>query len=73
MPVPKRKLSRRRRDQRSANKHIVPKPFNICSTEDCQVAILPHRACYACGMYKGIKVIEGKAKIKVKEKPANQA
>lgn len=62
MPVPKRKLSRKRRDQRSANKHIVPLSHKICPTNDCGAAIFSHRACYKCGKYKGEQIIPIKMK-----------
>lgn len=60
MPVPKRKLSRRRRDMRSANKHIVPKVFAMCPQENCSSPIMPHKVCDKCGFYKGISVVSKK-------------
>lgn len=63
MPVPKRKLSRKRRDQRSANKHLVPQGFQICTTPGCEKAIMRHRACYHCGMYKGEKIFAVKSRL----------
>jgi large subunit ribosomal protein L32 len=58
MPTPKRKVSKRRRDQRSANKGIKPKAITGCQT--CQAPIMPHQACKECGYYKGIKVLRTK-------------
>ncbi len=58
MPVPKRKLSRKRRDQRSANKGIKPQSMSRCQT--CQSPIMPHKVCSECGYYKGIKVLRTK-------------
>lgn len=58
MPVPKRKLSRKRRDQRSANKGIKPKAIAGCQT--CQAPIMPHQICKDCGYYKGVKVLRTK-------------
>ena len=58
MPVPKRKLSRKRRDQRSANKGIKPKSIAACQT--CQAPIMPHVVCADCGYYKGTKVLRTK-------------
>jgi large subunit ribosomal protein L32 len=60
MPTPKRKLSRKRRDQRSANKHIIPKSFNFCKQDGCGVALMPHTICAKCGFYNGKKVISVK-------------
>jgi ribosomal protein L32 len=53
MPTPKRKLSRSRRDSRSANKGIKPKPFSLCKTELCLTPLLGHTVCLGCGMYNG--------------------
>lgn len=58
MPTPKRKVSKRRRDQRSANKGIKPKAITGCQT--CQAPIVPHQACKECGYYKGVKVLRTK-------------
>lgn len=58
MPTPKRKLSRKRRDQRSANKGIKPKSVAQCQT--CQAPLATHAACQGCGYYKGVKVLRTK-------------
>ncbi|NDD54328.1 50S ribosomal protein L32 [bacterium] len=58
MPVPKRKLSRKRRDQRSANKGLEPKSLAACQT--CQAPNMPHQVCRECGYYKGTKVLRTK-------------
>ena len=58
MPVPKRKLSRKRRDQRSANKGIKPKSLASCQT--CKAPTMPHQVCADCGYYKGVKVLRTK-------------
>jgi large subunit ribosomal protein L32 len=58
MPVPKRKTSKKRRDQRSASKGIKPKAITGCQT--CQAPIAPHQACKECGYYKGIKILKTK-------------
>ena len=58
MPVPKRKVSKARRDKRSANKHIIPKVVNSCA--NCQHPIISHQACENCGHYKGRKVLNTK-------------
>lgn len=59
MAVPKRKTSKRRRDQRSANKGMQEKAFASCG--NCQKPIMTHQACSGCGFYKGSKVLETKA------------
>ncbi len=58
MPVPKRKTSKRRRDQRSANKGLKPKSVAQCQT--CQGPLSTHSACQGCGYYKGVKVLRTK-------------
>jgi large subunit ribosomal protein L32 len=58
MPVPKRKVSKSRRDQRSASKHIKPKAVATC--KECQKPNMPHQVCEFCGFYKGRKVITTK-------------
>ena len=59
MPVPKRKVSKARRDSRSANKGIKPKTFGACP--NCTAVIMPHQACLTCGFYKGKKVLTTKS------------
>ena len=64
MPVPKRKTSKRRRDQRQANKGIKPKAFTGCS--NCQEPINTHTVCMNCGFYKGEKILVTKQERSVK-------
>lgn len=59
MPTPKRKVSKSRRDKRSANKGIKAKAFAACQT--CQSPVVPHQVCKECGYYKGTKVLRTKA------------
>ena len=58
MPTPKRKVSRARRDKRSANKGLKPKAVASCQT--CQAPIATHKVCSECGYYKGVKVLRTK-------------
>jgi large subunit ribosomal protein L32 len=62
VPVPKRKLSRSRRDMKHANKHLHPQIATICKQESCGNAILPHTVCSACGFHKGIQILSIKQK-----------
>ena len=64
MPVPKRKLSKARRDSRSANKGLKPKTFGNCP--NCTAVIMPHQACLGCGFYKGQKVLKTKGERSLK-------
>jgi large subunit ribosomal protein L32 len=58
MPVPKRKRSKRRRDQRFANKGMKVKAIAKCA--QCAAPIATHVACKECGYYKGVKVLSTK-------------
>jgi large subunit ribosomal protein L32 len=53
--VPKRKTTPSKRDMRRAN-HDKVIPVQLAACEKCGEATLPHRACAACGFYKGRKV-----------------
>lgn len=64
MPVPKRKLSRSRRDKKHANKFIRPQAFASCS--NCSNPVMPHIVCSECGFYKGRKVLATKSERAVK-------
>lgn len=59
MAVPKRKVSRSRRDKRSANKGLDPQTVNLCFEGSCAgTPRLPHQVCPKCGFYRGVKVIK---------------
>ncbi len=52
--VPKRKISKARRDRRRTHlKLTVP---NLVPCEECGEMKRPHYMCPVCGMYKGIQV-----------------
>jgi len=55
MPVPKRQVSRARRDKRQSCKFIRPKPFTLCG--QCAAPVNSHQLCRSCGFYKGRKVL----------------
>lgn len=59
MALPKRKLSKRRRDNRRAHLKLTLPNFARCP--ECRAYRLPHRACPSCGYYSG------RAAVKVKE------
>ena len=57
MPVPKKRLSRTRRDRRRAQHDKAPMPSMVrCSA--CGEYKLPHHVCGACGWYKDRYVLE---------------
>lgn len=55
MPVPKRKTSKARRNNRNANKNVTASSFMDC--KNCGNVNLPHQVCKSCGFYKGVKVM----------------
>lgn len=78
MPVPKRKRSKRRRDQRFANKGMKVKAIAKCA--QCSAPLATHVVCKECGYYKGVKVLSTKNERVLKRKevlaakqPAQQA
>jgi large subunit ribosomal protein L32 len=56
VPLPKRKFSRARRDNRRAHQARSLPPRSRCSR--CGQMVLPHRVCDNCGHYAGRKVLE---------------
>jgi large subunit ribosomal protein L32 len=52
--VPKRKTTSSKSKMRRAQ-HDKVTPVQLISCEKCGEATLPHRACAACGHYKGRK------------------
>lgn len=58
MPVPKRKVSRARRDKAFANKKIKVKVITQCG--NCSEPLSPHQVCHYCGFYKGEKILTTK-------------
>jgi large subunit ribosomal protein L32 len=60
--LPKRKISKGRRDRRRS--HLALKPTKLVPCPQCHELRLPHRVCPSCGSYKGVEVIEIKTKKK---------
>jgi large subunit ribosomal protein L32 len=54
--VPKRKISRGRRNRRRAH-HALSLP-HLVSCPNCHEPTLPHRVCPSCGQYRGMKIVE---------------
>lgn len=55
MGLPKRKLSRTRRDKRRTHFKLAPISLGECPR--CHQPKLPHQACLNCGFYKSSKVL----------------
>ncbi len=58
MPVPKRRTSSAKRDKRRSHDALTAPQWGECS--NCGERVLPHRACGACGHYKGRRVMAPK-------------
>lgn len=54
-PLPKRKISKGRRDRRRA--HDALKTRTLIQCTNCGETRLPHHVCPHCGYYKGREVI----------------
>ncbi len=54
--VPKRKISRGRRNRRRAHDALHLPHLVVCP--NCHEPTLPHRACPNCGTYRGMQVIK---------------
>ncbi len=54
MAVPKKKTSKSRRDMRRAHDALTPPGISVCP--QCKEPKMPHRACAACGTYKGREI-----------------
>lgn len=55
MAVPKRRTSRSKRDMRRQQHDKVAAP-TLVACANCGEPAVPHRACAACGFYKGRSV-----------------
>ena len=55
MPVPKRKKSRARRNNRRAHQHLALPQIQKCPR--CGSPRISHRVCVSCGFYKDVEVI----------------
>ena len=54
MSVPKKRITSSSKKQRASHFAIKKQVLSKCS--NCNVALLPHRACSKCGWYRGKKV-----------------
>lgn len=62
--LPKRKISKRHRNNRRAH-HALKAP-ELVACPQCHELLLPHHVCPSCGSYHGAEVIEVKTKKKKK-------
>ncbi|ATB32480.1 50S ribosomal protein L32 [Melittangium boletus] len=57
MGVPKKRTSKMRRDRRRAANNNLRSAVQVIKCGKCSEPVLPHRACGACGYYKGRETI----------------
>ncbi|MDR1117285.1 MAG: 50S ribosomal protein L32 [Oscillospiraceae bacterium] len=57
MAVPKRKVSKARRDKRRSSHWKLEAP-NLVTCPKCGAFRMPHRVCKACGSYNGREVLK---------------
>ncbi|MFA9380561.1 MAG: 50S ribosomal protein L32 [Acetanaerobacterium sp.] len=60
MAVPKRRVSKARRDKRRSSVWKLPVP-SFCKCTQCGELKIPHRVCLNCGYYKGKEIIKKEA------------
>jgi large subunit ribosomal protein L32 len=63
-PLPKRKLSKGRRDRRRSQDALIPVALVQCS--NCGEMRLPHTVCPNCGHYQGREVVSVEKETKKK-------
>jgi len=66
--IPKKKLSRMRRNMRRAHDFLTAPASTSCV--ECGAPAVPHQVCPACGMYRGRQVIEIESKEEAAPNPA---
>ncbi len=61
-PLPKRKISKGRRDRRRSHLALTRPQLTTCP--QCHAPKRPHHVCLECGNYRGVQVIEVKDRSK---------
>jgi large subunit ribosomal protein L32 len=56
--LPKKRTSSMRRNRRRAANFKI-RPVSVILCPKCKEPVLPHRACPACGFYKGAQITKG--------------
>jgi len=58
MGVPKKRTSKMRRNRRRAANSNLKVAVQVIACPQCKEPVLPHRACPACGFYRGREVVK---------------
>jgi len=56
MAVPKRRISRTRRDKRRTHHKVGIRQTTVC--DHCKQPKVAHRVCPHCGYYRGVEVVQ---------------
>lgn len=64
--TPTRHHTKSRRNK--GRSHFALRPMNLVRCPKCNARILPHRACWNCGYYKGKQVVDVLARLDKKER-----
>lgn len=59
-PLPKRKLSKGRKNRRRSHYNLKPTTLEVCT--QCKELKMPHRVCPNCGTYNGAQVVDVQAR-----------
>jgi large subunit ribosomal protein L32 len=59
-PLPKRKISKGRKNRRRSHYNLKPTTLELCS--QCKELKMPHRVCPNCGTYNGAQVVNVQAR-----------
>lgn len=60
MGVPKKRMSKMRRDRRRAANNKLSSPVQVINCSHCGASVMPHRVCAVCGHYGDKQVIAAK-------------
>jgi large subunit ribosomal protein L32 len=66
MGLPSKRRTKTSKKERASHFALKPKALTKCS--QCGKPVMPHRACNACGTYKGKAVVKLKTKATKKKK-----
>lgn len=69
-PLPKRKLSKGRKNRRRSHYNLKPTTLEMCP--QCKELKMPHRVCPNCGTYNGAQVIDVQARAERKNRKNEQ-